>query len=301
MSPKEHYKKHCREYDVPLFFQPFWLDACQYSWDVLTAETEGINAFWVFHIEKKKGFTFIRNPHLTPYTGFICHTENTKDPIKEKLIIALLNQLPAYDVFEIDLSHTVSTSFHLPAFICSEKITNIIKLTNEESIYSLLKPALKRQIKKADKSLHIIETDDIELFYSLHQKTFQKQDKEPGISFSIYKQYWNCCKENQCGKLFFIEDQQKNVHAALWMVYDNETSYYLAGGTDAAFYGSGAMSKLLWHSIQVSITLNKKQFDFEGSMLPSVNRFFKNFSPKEVKYLNLKKINSIIYRMLKRI
>ena len=84
------------------------------------------------------------------------------------------------------------------------------------------------------------------------------------------------------------------------MTYDNDTAYYLAGGTDPNFYGSGAMSSLMWHAIQTAIGMKKKVFDFEGSMLPSVDRFFKNFSPQEVHYLHLKKINSFLYSLLKK-
>ena len=246
------------------------------------------------------GFTFIRSPHLTPYNGFIFSQSNITAETRERLIEQLLSQLPKYDVLKIDLSLMIRPDTKFPsAFKVSEKRTNLIQLNSEQEIYTNFKPALKRQIKKSALSLSIYETEDIVLFYSLHQKTFLKQNKQPGIPFAVYQQYWNTCKTNACGKLFFIRDNEHQVHAALWLAYDEDTAYYLAGGTDAAYYGSGAMSGLMWHGIQWALRMNKKTFDFEGSMLPSIDRFFKNFSPQEVHYLQLKKVNSIIYKFLK--
>ena len=76
----------------------------------------------------------------------------------------------------------------------------------------------------------------------------------------------------------------------MWLCYDDQNAYYLAGGTDAKFYGSGSMSLLLWKAIQESIVLHKKVFDFEGSMVNNVNKFFKNFGTQEIEYISQKSI-----------
>ena len=71
---------------MPLCFQPYWLDSCAHEWDVLYSNIEGYSAFWVYHLERKLTFTFIRIPHLTPYTGLFFCEENIKKDIKSKLV-----------------------------------------------------------------------------------------------------------------------------------------------------------------------------------------------------------------------
>ncbi len=285
---------------MPLCFQPYWLDSCAHEWDVLYSNIEGYSAFWVYHLERKLTFTFIRIPHLTPYTGLFFCEENIKKDIKSKLVNDLMSQIPKADVLEIDLSLCIDVDLKFQQYEVSNKRTNLLNLLDRDHLYSNFKPALKRQIKKAERSLTIYESDDIEKFYELHKKTFIKQNQEAKIPLSVYTSYWECTKQNKCGQLFFIEDEGKNQHASLWLAYDKNTAYYLAGGTDAKFYGSGAMSLLMWHAIQVSINLGKKTFDFEGSMLPNVDRFFKNFLPIEQNYLHIEKVNSMIYKLLKK-
>jgi hypothetical protein len=181
-----------------------------------------------------------------------------------------------------------------------KKHTNILELTSRDGVYNQLKPSLKRQIKKHP-LLSIYEADDIGTFYNLHTKTFEKLNSKPNIPITAFESAWLTCKLHACGRLFFIKDEEENIHAALFMVYDQTTSYYLAGGTDSSFYGSGAMSKLMWHAIEQSILLGKQYFDFEGSMIPSIDRFFKNYNPTEINYLNASKEESLIFKIYKKL
>lgn len=301
MSPKEQYILFCAEHELPLFFQPQWLNTCRLSWDVLILEKELVQAFWVFHLEKKLGFTFIRNQHLIPYSGLIFSDNKIAIQQKQDFVNEFMNQLPEADVFSIDLSTDVPLEIQFKNLITSTKITNIISLESKAQIFAGFQAALQRQIRKAEKNLHIVEIDDLDLFYALHQKTFEKQNQKAKIPIEVYETYWQTCKLMECGKLFFIKDDQQNTHAALWMVWDHTTAYYLAGGTDHTFYGSGAMSKLMWHAIETAIDKKLKYFDFEGSMLPSVNTFFRKFGPVEKKYLHLEKINSTMYKIYKKL
>jgi hypothetical protein len=61
------------------------------------------------------------------------------------------------------------------------------------------------------------------------------------------------------------------------------------------------MSFLLWEAIQISCKLEKKYFDFEGSMIPQIDRFFKNFKGEEVSYRSIEKMNSGLFQTLQKI
>ena len=301
MEAKIDYINYCNKNEVPLFFKPFWLDMIDTHWQVIKAEVGNKTLFFPFYIEKKWGFKFLRNTHLTPYGGLIFNQNlnSIDEETKCKLITLIVNQFPNFSLLNIDLHPSIKLNEHqFPNFISSKKKTNVLHLSNKEVCFLEFKSPLQRQIKKAAKNLVIFEKDDIELFYQLHCKTFDKNNQLPATPFSSFLKTWETCKQNNCGKLLFIEDDQKNVHAALFLTFDADTSYYLAGGTDAQYYGSGAMSLLMWHAIQISFDMEKSQFDFEGSMLPSIDAFFKKFSPTEIEYTNLQKTNARLLKLL---
>lgn len=300
MELKKNYIEFCKINDVPLFFQPFWLNMIDENWHVISETIDQTTLLLVYSIEKKYFFKFIRNGHLTPYGGFIFiqKSGSTNEELQLKLIESLLNKLPSYSLLNIDLHPTIQS---LPSNLnCSinKRKTNILALENKDNCYKNLKSALQRQIKKAQKNLSIFEKDDVDLFYQLHIKTFEKNNEKPPTPFNYFQKAWSICKQNNCGKLLFIKDELMNIHATLFLVYDKSTSYYLAGGTDVKFYGSGAMSLLMWHAIEISFDLKKHYFDFEGSDIPSVDNFFKNYNPTEIDYFQLQKTNSFLLKLL---
>jgi hypothetical protein len=300
LSTKENYLSYCDQHSVTLGFQPQWLDAFHKSWEVLYCTYEMYSAFWVFHPVKRLGFRMIRNPYFTPYTGYLPCQDNIPEAVHQILIEQLLSQLPKMDVMEIDLLPQVGISFTSQTTSVRYRHTNILELSTEPSLYQGIRESTKRQIRKAEKDLKIQETNDINLMFTLFQKTFEKQRQKTKLNLDMFSTYWEVCRKNDSGRLFVTEDREGNPHATLWLAYDDDTAYYLAGGTDASFYGSGAMSGLMWHAIKTSIDLKKKYFDFEGSDLPGVDRFFKNFGPKEVPYMHLYQHNSLLYRAMKR-
>lgn len=300
MSNRETYKALCRTRTLPLFIQPEWWDAHYSYWDVLMVSHEGYTLYFPYCIEKKWSIRFIRNPRLTPYSGYIFSDTQTPLEIQHILVQKWKEAIPTSQILQIDLFPENGLAISNPSWVITEKITNLLSLSNVEEVYKKLKPALQRQIKKATKNLVHVESDDITLFYSLYEKTFLKQHIKPAFKFSDFERVWKFCKKNNAGQIYFCKDDVGNIHAALLLVYDADKAYYLAGGTDANFYGSGAMSYLMWHAIQKSMEMGKLFFDFEGSMLPNVNRFFQNFSGDEIKYLSISKIDSIWYAWIKK-
>jgi Acetyltransferase (GNAT) domain len=65
---------------------------------------------------------------------------------------------------------------------------------------------------------------------------------------------------------------------AVWIVWDDKRAYYLLGGYDDSAKSNNAMALALWRAIQFTATdLHLQEFDFEGSMIPAVERFFRKF------------------------
>ena len=71
-------------------------------------------------------------------------------------------------------------------------------------------------------------------------------------------------------------DSQGRIHAASYFVYDEKCCYYLIGGGDPELRTSGASSLLMWEGIKFASTVSGS-FDFEGSMIEPIERFFRAF------------------------
>ena len=300
MTAKENYIAFCAKHPVPLFFKPYWLALFNTYWDVIEVHKNEHVVYFVFSIDKKMQFKIIRNNFLTPYSGFLFTNNDLSHTEKQSLIDAVLSQIPSFHECQIDLHPDIGINFTFPGFTVIQKLTNILDLTSISLTIQNYKPALKRQINKATKKIRIEERDDIHLFYTLHEMTFLKQQKKAMTPLSAFEKVWACCKTNHVGQLLFAIDDNDQVHAALLMAYDDTCAYYLAGGTDASYYGSGAMSYLMHTAIEKAASMGKKKFDFEGSMIPGVNRFFRNFNPIETHYVTLAKIDSIWMKWYKK-
>jgi lipid II:glycine glycyltransferase (peptidoglycan interpeptide bridge formation enzyme) len=268
------------------------------DWRVIENASSKHPLFFVFIYESKLGFKFIRNPFLTPYTGFhgTIGTMTVED--LNKAIHSIMKQLPKFDIFNMDLQPSVNSQLNIPIFTQIKKRTNLLELNSVDLIYKNFKPSLQRQIKKSERNLQIKIGNDISILSKLYATSLAKRGEKSHVPISFFKKVWDFCQHNQCGSLYYSIDSFNQIHAAILILHDETHSYYVCGGSNNKHLSSGAMSGLMWHAIKESIRLNKKYFDFEGSMIDGVNRFFKNFSPTEINYLNLQKTNSTIFKLL---
>lgn len=256
--------------------------------------------FFPFSIERKLHFRLIRNPHLTPYSGFI-FSGKFSPQLEEVLLLDLFKHFPECDYLNIDLRPEYLNNFTLP-FNIHQKRTNLLTLREPLEIFKNFKPSLQRQIRKAERNaLKCRPAKNLDEFYQLYEKTFHKQKRKPPVEKLIFEKVSQLIQEKKCGQILIIEDQQQQLHAAMILVYDHERAYYLSGGSNPQYYKQGGMSFLLWEAIQISCNLGKKYFDFEGSMITQIDRFFKNFMGEEVSYRSIEKINSGLFQTLQKI
>jgi hypothetical protein len=97
----------------------------------------------------------------------------------------------------------------------------------------------------------------------------------------------------EAGTTLFARDDAGRVHAAVWVVWDRHAAHYLLGGADPNLRTSGASSLLLWEAIMRARAVTDA-FDFHGSMLQSVERFFRAFGGRQTPYLNVTRMNPAV-------
>jgi hypothetical protein len=306
-SPKDKYRALCRlEKGIPVFLKDWWLDAAcgKENWDVVLHE-EGGNTMGAmpFYKTGKAGFTVLKMPMLTSNWGPWIRPATDKRissqlNYEHQVMSRLLEKLPRFDYFNQRFRNTLTNGlpFFWKGFSLQTRYTYIIDdLSNLDSVYENFNTNVKRQIKKAEKLVRVAETSDVEIFYGLNTKTFHRQKTKIPYSLSYVRRLDEACKQNNSRKIFIAVDDKEQVHASLYLVWDEMSAYYLMGGTDPAF-SSGAFSLLMWEAIKTTSGVSQR-FDFEGSMIESIELFFRSFGPRQVPYLQVQKINSPLIKV----
>jgi hypothetical protein len=298
------YRAYVRQTDsLPIFFYDWWLDAAAGStgWNgLLLQEGSEIIALWTYAYKKKWGFQKIVMPPTTPYMG--CWSPLPKElktyaalSLEFRILDTLLNALPPFDDYHQTFYPFALNwqPFFWRGFSQTTRYTYRLALTPDlNQIFDNFRPQTRTHIRKAARS-HIVVADlEPALFYSLNQKTFEKQGLKIPYSISFFQQKDDALLKQKKRKIFFALNKAGQPVAALYLIWDAHAAYLHLMGSDPAQRGADAGDLLVWEAIQFAKTqLEVPYFDFEGSMLQSVCTFFRSFGASPVPYHQITKVN----------
>ena len=309
MNAKEKYKLICeKNNEVPLFLTYAWYHQLfdNKEWGVAIAEKGNeVVGFMPYCVRKKKSFSLITHPVLTPYQGvWLMYPEDQKYTnrlsFEKEVITDLISQLPKVDSFHQKFlpGFTNWLPFYWKGYVQSTRYTYIIKdLSDTQQIFNDFKENIRREIRKAGKKLTVRKTDAIDLLLSMKKTAYQENNQEYPISDDFLSKVFDFTQQHNCGELLIAEDEQKNVHSVLFFVWDQHSAYYLQGVTEGRFKTTGSMSLLLWEAIQRSARVTKA-FNFEGSMVEPIERYFRAFGGEQTPYFEIKKTSSKLLKLI---
>ena len=313
-TPKNHFIAFCAiEKSLPLYLQNWWLDAVcpKGNWrPCLSFDKSGnINGALVYQKVKLKGlFDAIVMPELTPNTGIWLRLPDadkskqyskytTTKQILENLIAQLPNTAFYHQKFHYEL--TDWQPFFWQGFEGSPHFTYLLENINDlETTFNNFKGSVRTDIRKAERQLIIEESNDIKQFYAFCISSFAKQGMKPPFSFENIERLDKALKDRGLRSVLIAKDTEGLIHASVFIVFDKNSAHYLVGGSDVERRGSGALPFLLWAAIQKASARGLSVFDFEGSMIPSVEYAFRNFGARQVPYFRLTKTRNRFFSFL---
>jgi Acetyltransferase (GNAT) domain len=282
-----------------LFQEPWWLNAVAAGeWDEVVVKKGGqVAARLPFVHRKKLGSTWLLQPRLTPYLGPWMRPSDAKltNRIAEEkeLMQELIDALPQFDLFRQSFAPEVTywLPFYWRGFSQTTRYTyRLSDLTDRASLWGALRENIRREIRKAEKIVIVRSDLDIECFARVWALTFARQGTRLPVSIDLLRRLDLACAQRNCRRMFFAEDGQGRIHAACFLVWSADCAYYLMGGGDPKLRNSGAGSLILWEAIAFASTVSR-QFDFEGSMIEGVERFFRAFGGRPVAFFSLSKLS----------
>lgn len=300
MTNKKKYIELCnKETSIPIFSRDWWMDAVcgEENWDVIILEKGGqIVATMPYYFVNKNEGKIITQPLLTQKNGICIRYPNnqkyaSKYSYERQVIGEMISKLEDLNLISynqsFDYSFTNWLPFYWRNFNQYTRYTYVIEdLLDLEKVFSNIDSKTRNQIKKAQKIVSIKEDFSIEEFYRINKMTYERQNMKIPYTLEFLIRLDKTCINKKCRKIFYAEDSQGRVHAAIYIVWDENSAYYLAGGADPELRNSEATSLLIWEAIKFSSTVTKK-FDFEGSMIESIEKFFSSFGAVQKPYFNI--------------
>lgn len=310
---KTEYSRLCEEEkDIPLFSRAWWLDATcgENNWDVVTVLNENtIVGSLPFYITTKNGFKKLTQPFLTQKLGPWIRKSSGPDfeqkNRQRKIINELYEKLPEYILYQQCWDHRIDDWLPLcdKEFTQSTRYTYILPdLSSINSVYENFRGNIKREINKATNRFHIeiVENGSFDDFYNVLCKTYDRQRMNAPHSKDQLYRLDQACLKHKARKIFLAVDPDGEIHAGLYLVWDDMTAYYIMGGGDPELRNSGATSSCFWSAIQFA---GKKglAFDFEGSMIVSIEKFFRAFGGTLTPYFHVQKRQKRLDVIMKRL
>jgi lipid II:glycine glycyltransferase (peptidoglycan interpeptide bridge formation enzyme) len=261
-----------------------------------------------FHLFRSKvgPFNYFRNPLFTPHIGFFYantgqHQVNRASQLKAVLeeMTVLIKKLP-YQVISFSFNPGIvdMQPFSWADFKVIPYYTYELDLAKtEDELFAGLAGDRRNDMKKAQKDgITVSETKDFKLIHDLVKKTFERQSK--ALDFGMVNKILN--EFATIDNSFAYVAYRDNVPiAGTFCLVSGSRVYYLLGGYDAKNRHKGAGALTLWEAILHAKRTGANIFDFEGSMVPAIEKYFRGFGGNIVPYFTVNKANFLLEILLK--
>jgi len=305
---KDVYRELCKaEPTIPIFSQAWWLDAVAGSnWDVVLAKKgDQVIGALPYVIQKKYGFTLLTQPSLTQTLGPWIKPTRKSYPKKlayEKDVLGeLADQLPKCDHYRQNWHCDQQNwlPFYWRGFEQTTRYTYRLPLApGQEQLWKDLQQNIRGDIRKArEREGVIIREGSLEEFLALNKMVFQRQNRPVPYTTEFVACIDAAASGRNARDCLVAEGPDGKLHAGAYIVRSGNTAYYLLGGGDPELRNSGATSLVLWEAI-IRQPETVGVFDFEGSMIEPIERFFRGFGAVQMPYFRVSRSNSKLFSLL---
>ncbi|MGN8225763.1 GNAT family N-acetyltransferase [Gracilimonas sp. BCB1] len=289
-----------------IFHQPWWLEAVAPGhWNIVKVEKGGqVFASMPYIIKKKFGMNLITMPPLTqtlgPWIKPLPGKYSTQLSKEKELLNELIDKLPKFHFFRQRFHYSQKNwlPFYWNGFKQTTRYTYVLEdISNPDKIWDNMQGNIRREIKKASDVVHLEVTDDPNVMWDLWNLNFEHKGQEVQTNYEDFIRIDNACAEHNARKIFLAKDKHGNLHSAMYLIWDEQSAYYLIGGANPEYRTSGAASFLMYEAIKFASDKTKR-FDFEGSMIESVERFFRGFGGVQTPYFEITKSNFLTQSLI---
>ena len=301
---KDAYRKLAAAVALPLFMQPGWLDiVCESGhWGVCLARDDNarITAALPYFQKSKFGLQYLTMPPITPFLGpwfapDAAHNSSSELSYCEALLSELLDQLPRY-AFHIQRFHQDLVNplpFHWAGYTEEGKYTFVIQdCTDQESLLEGFTADIRKRIRKGERTLTVETPEDSRESLALINGMLDKKLKDNWFDVALMERVDAMLSASGQRTIYLAKTADGKPAAALYAMHDATTTYNMFNGRDLNLDADSAMPLLLWRAICDAGTAGRA-FDFEGSMIPGIHRFFRRFGGQLTRQFQMSKYTGV--------
>ncbi|MBS1637640.1 MAG: GNAT family N-acetyltransferase [Bacteroidetes bacterium] len=245
---------------------------------------ELIGTFSIF-VFKKYSLTIIINPPFAPHVNLHyinpAQTPSSVNAFNKQVMQCIADYLlgTGAHYIKLNFSGTIIDTQALvwKGFEVSNRFTYVLDLhLTEEELYNNLSSEKKKSLRKAEKDGIVVSAEpDPEKVFSLIRQSLERSGKFSNEAYirGIVLNFANTSNS----LMFTAKDPQGNTIAAAFCVRTTNKAYYLFGGFDETHKHHGAGVSCMWACIQQAKRAGLSEFDFEGSMVPEIEKYFREF------------------------
>ena len=293
MTPDYH--TYCLETpDLPLFMRDWWMDAVCVGkhWELIA----GMPCL----MRERVGMRFVVMPQQTQIGGRWLQGEGCRvQEVADEITKALREKRLDYYYQHFPIGSPLPEELAKRGFSIRKHTTyRIENLQDLETIRHGYSENKKRQIRKAA-ALELVEMNP-ERFYIFHKKCLKDQGKEIAYSEAFFRSLDAACQAHEARKILGLQDTNGALHAAVYLVYDRNTCYFLIPCYAPQFGSSGAGARIVDEAIAFA-SAHSKAFDFEGSMIPGVANHYAQFGSTPAYFYEVEKVYNPLFRVVKKV
>ena len=259
---------------------------------------DGNRLFGGFYLHRRRYplFKVVENPPHTPVMGLFFENRSankanaasfTKKVVQE--IADFLDNLGAH-LLMISVPRGLQDMqpFIWRKFKVVPHYTYVVDLAaSEESLLQNMSPERRNDLTRAARDGIVSEKiTDPAIVRDLVRKSFDRQSK---VSDAVFLDKVLSGFANDGNSFAFAAFREGRPIAVSFCLHDKRTAYYLLGGYDPENRHHGAGALAVWDSIRHAKRLGLQEFDFEGSMVESIEKYFRAFGGDLVPYYRVNK------------
>lgn len=292
--------------DLPLFMQPWYLDAvCEDgSWEAALVEKAGrVAAVWPYFLKKKWGWQYVAMPPLARMMGPYLLPEWRTTRKEFSILEDLLEQMPkGLAVFEQDFNYTAQNWLPLywRGFRQTTRYSYFLKINDLDEIWKSLAPDYRNQkTPKAQEQVEVKTGGSLDDFLDVHDRSYDRKGLDPPVSHTLLSRLDTALGSRRQREFFFAQDRKTGaIHSVAYLVWDKQTAWYLMAGDDPGLRQSGAGILLTWEAIRYTHEVLKvPNFDFAGSMIRPIERVRRQFGAEQKPYFRVQKEWSPVWKL----
>lgn len=279
-----------------IFCRGWWLQAvCPGSFRLLALRRgDRIVAGMPLYLKGNPARPDIRMPPLTQTLGVLMAPATSQSYEKNlsremSYMKTLVRHIPEHRFFSMHFhpSFVNWLPFHWEGFRQTTRYTYVIDdLGDVDKVREQFSHSKRKNIRKAEKLVQIREGVGADEFHDHHVHTLGQDGVRIAYEPDLYRRLFEATGERDAGRTWSAVDADGNVHAMIFVVFDNASAYFLISSIDRDFRNSGATALLVMNAIK-QVSGHTERFDFEGSMIPGVEKSFRRFGARQTTYFNI--------------